>query len=422
MRCQLHPLAIHERPLADYAQVVGEHEVERLRELARPLAGTRVLHLTAAAPRGRTAELLYALLPILRDAGVKPEWRVAFGNRAFRIAARSLHDGMQGAEAGIEDSAWDAYAQALESAAAGLEGEWDAVVLHDPQPLAAVAGIDSGPVAWRCHLDSSEPDTAAWERLAPFAERCAARVFAMDSFAPPGAQADHAIPPAIDPLAPAAAELPVRLAGRIARSNGLDLSRPFVSQVARLDPWKDPHSVIDAFTLAKEELPDLQLALAGAPAPDDAEGWRVFKEISDYATGLPDVHVVTGYTGTGSVELSALRRLARAVVHRSLREGFGLAASEALWQGTPVVAEAAGGIPLQVRDGEEGFLTEDVDDTAARVVELVRDPGLAIELGQRGRERVREHFLVTRLLGDELELLAALTGERRLIANPRTPG
>jgi trehalose synthase len=408
MRCQLHPLPVHGRSLGDHAQVVGEEEVARLREAAEPLRGARVLHLTAAGPRGRTAELLHALLPLLRDAGLEPEWRVAFGDRRFRHAARSLHDGMQGAEAGIEDDAWEEYAGALEEAAAGVDGEWDAVVLHDPQPLPAVAGIDAGHAAWRCHLDASEPDEGAWERLAPFAERCPARVFPIASFAPPGSTADHEIAPAIDPLGPAAVELPVRLAGRIVRSAGLDLSRPFVTQVARLDPWKDPHAVIDAFSLAKEELPGLQLALAGAPAPDDAEGWRVFKEIADYAAPLADVHLITGYTGAGSVELGALRRLARVVVHRSLREGFGLAVSEALWKGTPVVAGPDGGIPLQMRDGEEGYLCDTVEESAQRVVELVRDPGLAIELGERGRKRVRERFLVTRLVGDELELLAAL--------------
>jgi trehalose synthase len=163
--------------------------------------------------------------------------------------------------------------------------------------------------------------------------------------------------------------------------------------------------VIDAFDIARDELPDLQLVLAGAPAPDDPEGWRTFKEISDYATGQDDVHLVTAYTGAGNVEFGAIRRLARVSVQRSVREGFGLAVSEALWKGTPVVAGPDGGIPLQVRDGREGFLAEEDDEIAARIVELVRDPGLAIELGAAGRERVRERFLLTRLLADELELL-----------------
>jgi trehalose synthase len=272
-----------------------------------------------------------------------------------------------------------------------------------------VAGLQADvPVVWRCHLDASEPDGAAWERLAPFAERCAATVFPDASFAPPGLAVDHSIPPAIDPLAPAAVELPVRVAGRIARSSGLDLSRPFVCQVARIDPWKDPHAVIDSFSLAREELPELQLALAGAPAPDDADGWRVFKEIADYAAPLDDVHLVTGYTGAGGVELGALRRLARVMVHRSLREGFGLAVAEALWKGTPVIAGRDGGIPLQIEDGREGYLTDTVEETAGRIVELVNDPGLAIEMGKRGQERVGERFLVTRLLADELDLLAAV--------------
>jgi trehalose synthase len=410
MRCQLHPLPVHSRPPGDYAQVVGDEEVERLLALAEPLAGARVLHVSTAGPRGRTAEQLQSLLPLLRGAGIEPEWRVAFGDRPFREIARALHDGAQGAEAGLVDGGWDRYAQALEAAAAEVEGEWDAVVLHDPEPLPAVAGFEAGPLAWRCHVDASDPDEDAWARVAPFADRCAARVFPAGSFAPPGATADREIPPAIDPLGPAAVELPVRLAGRIVRSAGIDLSRPFCAMVARLDPWKDPHAVVDAFELATDEVPQLQLALAGAPAPDDAEGWRVFKEIADYAAPLDDVHLVTGFTGAGSVELGAVRQLARVLVHHSLREGFGLAASEALWKGTPVVAGASGGIPLQVRDGQEGYLCETPEETAQRLVELVRDPGLAIELGENGRRRVRERFLVTRLVADELGFMAELTG------------
>jgi trehalose synthase len=406
MKAQLHALAPGRRALEDHAPLAGEAAIERARELAEPLRGARVLHVSAAAPRGRTPELLGSLLPLMRGAGVEADWRVLFGDAELRAAGRALHDGAQGGETGLGDAEYATYARACEEAAAALHGEYDAVIVHDPQPLAAMPALEqAGPVVWRCHVDASEADAGTAERLAPLAERCAERVFAVDSFELPGVAATRAIPPAIDPLGAANVDVPVRLAGRLLRSLGVDLERPFVCQVARLDPWKDPHAVIDAFDIAHDELPDLQLVLAGAPAPDDPEGWRTFKEISDYASGHDDVHLVTAYTGAGNVEFGAIRRLARASVQRSLREGFGLAVSEALWKGTPVVAGPAGGIPLQVRDGREGFLAEEDDAIAARIVELVRDPGLAIELGAAGRERVRERFLLTRLLADELDLL-----------------
>jgi trehalose synthase len=178
----------------------------------------------------------------------------------------------------------------------------------------------------------------------------------------------------------------------------------------RFDRWKDPHATIEAFGLAREELPSLQLVLAGALEDADADGWRVLREISDYAKGSDDVLLLTSYEGVGGLELGALQFIARVALQRSIREGFGLAASEALWKGTPVVGGTDGGLPLQVRHGVDGYLTDDVADAAARVVELVRDPGLAIEMGEAGRERVRERFLVTRVLEDELALMATLLG------------
>jgi trehalose synthase len=178
----------------------------------------------------------------------------------------------------------------------------------------------------------------------------------------------------------------------------------------RVDRWKDPHATIEALALVREELPELQLVLAGAIDDADAGGWSVLREISDYAEGNDDVLLLTSYEGVGGLELGGLQLLARVALQRSLREGFGLGASEAMWKGTPVVGGTGGGLPLQVRDGVDGYLTDEVPETAQRIVELVRDPGLAIEMGESGRERVRERFLVTRVLEDELKLVATVLG------------
>ncbi|HWH44404.1 MAG TPA: glycosyltransferase, partial [Thermoleophilaceae bacterium] len=260
----------------------------------------------------------------------------------------------------------------------------------------------------RAGIDAARPDPPAWERARPLAERFDAAVFPLASFAPPGLEGVREIHPAIDPLGPRCRDLPLKLAGDSLRMLGLDLERPLCCQVGALDPWRDPHDTIDAFRLAKEEEPSLQLVLAGAPAAGDDEGWRVAGEVAAYAAGTPDLHVLTGYAGVGETELNALQRLSRAALARSVREDFAISASEALWKGTPVVAAPDGGLPEQVADGVTGLIAHTAEDTARALVELVRDPALSIVLGSAGRERVRERFLVTRLVADELELMGSL--------------
>ena len=396
----LQPVDLAPRPLGEYAPACGAEALERLRAAAAPVSGARVLHLSVAgAGGGRVPELLQASLPIALDLGLEVEWKVLFGGPELTGVAAALQDGLQGAETALEDGAFDAYLEACSVAADGH----DVVVLHDPAGIGAAAAI-AGPVVWRCHLDCSRPDPPAWERAAPLVEACAAAWTPDESFSPPGTEAG-ALPPGIDPLSPRNLDLAPRLAGRVLRQLGVDLTRPFVCQLMRMDRWKDPHSTLEAFALAREELPQLQLVLAGAV---DQEDWPAIKEVSDYAEGQEGVLVLTSYSGVGNLELGALQRLARLGLLRALREGFGLAASEAMWKATPVIGGRDGGVPLQVRDGVEGYITDTPEQTAARIVELVGDPGLAIEMGQAGRERVRERFLVTRALEDELRLLGTV--------------
>ena len=268
------------------------------------------------------------------------------------------------------------------------------------------ARAGGGPaVLWRVHEDASRAEPDALARAESLAERCAAVLVSDESFAPPAVQDGRlqVAPPGIDPLDPRNLELESRLPGRVVRPLGVDLDRPFCLQVLELDRWDDPHAGIDAFQVAKTEEPELQLVLAALLDRASTESWQAAKEISDYAEGTEDVLLLTSYEGLGSLELGALLLLARTVIERSLREGFELAPFEALWKRTPVV----GGIPLTVRDGVDGFLAPDPGEAAARIVELVRDPGLAIEMGRAGRERVREHFLVTSALERELRVVGA---------------
>jgi trehalose synthase len=346
------------RAAADYAGIAGEEQIGRLHEAAQPLQGARVLHLAAAGSRLRSPEILPSLLSLYGDLGLGAEFQVLAGERPLWRIVRQLEDGLQGGETAISDEAWTEF---LEDSPAP-EG-YDAVIAHGPGALGAAAKA-GGAYVWRCELDFSSPDPAAWERLKPLVD---------------GSDAVAELPEAIDPLSPASVDLPVQLAGSMLRSLGVDLSRPCCFQARPFDTWQDPHEVIDAFT--DSAVAGLQLVLAGDPQNDDVEAWRLLREVSDYADTQDGVLLLRN---VGDVELNALRTLARVGVESSLAKGSELSALETLWKGTPVV-----------------------DADAERIAELVGDPGLAIELGSAGHERVRDGHLITRLAENELRLLAS---------------
>src|SRR3954463_12633183 len=404
MRSGLQRIDPGRRSLGDYTELAGEEQIERIRALSGSLRGMRVIHVSPAAPRNGCPELLRGLLPLAADAGIDIEWRVLYGSAPFGDVARDLYDGLQGAETAIAPSTWSEYLEGVTAAAGSLRDDCDVLVLHDPAPLGLLAQDDGkARVVWRCHVDAAEPEPATRERLFPLLEDCDWGVFACDDFWPPNLGGDvRAIAPAIDPLGPKNMDMPMRLAGHVLRSLGIDLTRPLVCNVSRLDRWKDPHGVIDAFAQVKKTVPDLQLVLVGALPGEGPQDFRIAREVSDYAAGIDDLRVMTSYTGLGEVEVGALQRVSRVSLQRSLREGFGLAAAEALWKRTPVVAVPGGGVATQVEDGTNGYLVDDTAAMAARLVELIQDPGLAIALGSAGRRRVRERFLITRLLEDEL--------------------
>jgi trehalose synthase len=402
----LQPMALGARPPGDYAPVAGARALEGLAAAAEPLRGARILHVSAAGTAGRVPELLGSMLPLAAASGIEVEWRVLFGSPAERALAAALQSGLRGAESAIEREAWEAFVEGCARAAGELAEGYDTVVLHD-SALALVAGIEA-PAVWRCHDDLAAAEPEALQLVRPFHERCRLVLVPDESFASPALRGERlvAAPPGIDPLDPRNLEFESRLPGRVVRPLGVDLERPFCLQVLELDRWDDPHAAIETFRIAQAEEPELQLVLAGLLDAADSEDWQAAKEVSDYVAGGDGVLLLTSYEGLGSLELGALQLLARVVVERSLGEGFELAPCESLWKRTPVIGGTGGGLPLVVRDGVDGFLTDDEGEAAARLLELVRDPGLAAELGRAGRERVRERFLVTGALERELRALA----------------
>ena len=297
-----------------------------------------------------------------------------------------------------------------------MDGGYDFIIIHDPQPagLLHAHGKKDTRWVWRCHIDTSEPNPDAWRFLAPYLEGFDAAVFTMADFVPANLPVERVevIAPAIDPLSPKNIDLDTATAGQILDWIGIEIPGRLITQVSRFDPWKDPLGVIDAYRLVREQIPDLQLALVGSMALDDPEGWDVYRQVSDAANQDPLIHVNTNLTGVGNIEVNAFQRLSEVIVQKSIREGFGLVVSESLWKGTPVVAGRAGGIPLQVPEGVGGLLVSDTEACAQALLELLGDEQLRRRLGQSGREHVREHFLLPRLLMEELRLLATLDSGR----------
>jgi trehalose synthase len=351
---------------------------------------------------------------LLRDLGIAVDWKVIGGSPDFFRATKALHNALQGSPVSLTDDERAAYLDCARENAETLDGDYDFIVVHDPQP-AALRSAHSGGAArwvWRCHIDTSEPNRDAWSFLRPCLEGYDAAVFTMPEFVPPDFPIARVetVPPAIDPLSPKNMELDAGTASQILDWIGVDLPGRLVTQVSRFDPWKDPLGVIEAYRLVRGEIADLQLALVGSMALDDPEGWDVYREVSEAAGRDPLIHLYTNLTGVGNVEVNAFQRLSEVVVQKSIREGFGLVVSESLWKASPVVAGRAGGIPLQMPEGVGGLLVASTEECARAMLELLSDRELARELGRRGRAHVRTHFLLPRLLRDELRLLASLPG------------
>ncbi len=395
-----------------YREIVPEEILDGLREQAAALRGARILHINATPYGGGVSELLRSSVPLLRDLGLSVEWKVIGGSPDFYRATKALHNALQGSSESLTEAERAVYMQCAHENAALVDGGHDFVVIHDPQPAAllGVNGRGDARWVWRCHIDTSEPNPDAWRFLRPLLADYDAAVFTMAEFVPPDLPVARVrtIAPAIDPLSPKNLDLPERTASQILDWIGIDLPGRLVTQVSRFDRWKDPFGVIAAYRLVREEVPGLQLAMVGSMALDDPEGWEVYGQLTEHSESDPLIHIYTNMTGASNVEVNAFQRLSDVVVQKSIREGFGLVVSESLWKGTPVVAGRAGGIPLQMPEGVGGILVDSVEECAKGMLELLRDRELAAQLGEAGRAHVREHFLLPRLLLEELRLLTEL--------------
>jgi trehalose synthase len=403
------------KSLADYATIAARGLMDEIRELAEPLAGARVLELSATAFGGGVAEIQYTLVPLMQDAGLSVEWRIIKGADAFFAATKTIHNALQGNPQGLTVEQREVFAQFQELNAREIDADaYDFIVVHDPQPVGVIDHLGGGSAKWiwRGHIDFSTPNDDVLDFLLPSIRRYDAAVFHLADYVPHRTGLPPCViwPPAIDPLAPKNMALSVEDASYIVDQFGIDITRPLLTQVSRFDPWKDPLGVIDAYRLVKEVHPDVQLALVGSMAHDDPEGWDYWNQTVAYADGDADIFILSNLNNVGSVEVNAFQVHSAAVIQKSIREGFGLTVSEALWKGRPTVAGRVGGIVTQIEDGRTGWLVDSSTECAEACIEILRNPGEARQRALKGKEYVRRHFLTPRLLRDWLVLMNRLLG------------
>jgi trehalose synthase len=402
------------KSLADYATIATRGLMDEIRRLAEPLAGKRVVHLSATAFGGGVAEINYTLVPLMQDAGLEVEWRIIQGENEFFEVTKTIHNALQGNPQGLTEEQRETFRRYQDLNAKQFEDDYDFVIVHDPQPVGMIDFFpeSSAKWIWRGHIDFSTPNRDVFDFIIPSLGRYDAAIFHMREYVPKasGLPECYIWPPAIDPLAPKNMALSAEDAAYIVDQFGIDVERPLLTQVSRFDPWKDPLGVIDAYRVVKQRFPDVQLALVGSMAHDDPEGWDFYNQTVSYAAGDPDIYILSNLNNVGSVEVNAFQVHSAAVIQKSIKEGFGLTVTESLWKTRPTVAGRVGGIVAQITDGETGWLVDSSMECAEACIEIMRDPAEARQRALRGKEYVRRHFLTPRLLRDWLVLFNRLYG------------
>lgn len=408
------------KSIDDYRPIIGEERTEEILSYAAALRDARVLHVNATAFGGGVAEILGTLIPLMNDVGLRADWQVIQGADEFFNVTKAMHNSLQGMYYDWTPAMRDIWLKYNRLNADPFDETYDYVVIHDPQPAAIPSLIEErtghrdGKWVWRCHIDLTDAQVQVWDFLRPHIERYDAAIFTLREYVKEDltGPAIHHIPPAIDPLSTKNIELPSETVDAILARYGVDPARPMITQISRFDPWKDPLGVIDVYRAVKQEFPDLQLVLVASMASDDPEGWDWYERTVRRAGEDWDIHILSNLNGVGNLEVNAFQRAARLVIQKSVREGFGLVVSEALWKGRPVVAGNVGGIPLQIVDGTTGFLVNTTEECIEKVSFLLHHQREAERMGAQGVEYVRENFLTTRYLRDYLRIFCQLSGSK----------
>jgi trehalose synthase len=396
--------------LADYEPIIGKSQLDELRFVARALRGKRVKMVNSTAVGGGVAEMLNRLVPLLDELEVKTSWEVITGGNDFFEVTKGFHNALHGADFTLTDAARDVFLMHTEQNRQRMKFDEDFVVIHDPQPAGLISSRSGAGQhwIWRCHIDLSHPNPDVWGFLQPMVERYGAAVFSSPAFARRLAIPQALFYPCIDPLSDKNKDLGESYIQSVCDNFGVDRKRPIVTQISRFDRLKDPLGVIQAYKMAKKYV-DFQLVLAGGGASDDPEGAAVLQEVNEAAGEDPDV-IILDLPPWSALEINALQRASTIVVQKSLKEGFGLTVTEALWKGKPTIAGAVGGIPTQVIDKLTGALVHSAEGCAYQIRYLLTHPEFGAQLGRNGREHVKENFLMTTNARRWVLLLRILSG------------
>jgi trehalose synthase len=401
----------------DYGKIIRPQNLEEIMMLAEKLQGKTVKMVNSTAVGGGVAEMLNRTVPLFNEIGLKVKWEIIKGGGDFFNVTKAFHNALHGKSVPLQPSMFDIFKETNENNAKEMSFDEDVIVIHDPQP-AALIEARKNPASkwvWRCHIDTSKPDLRVWDFLKNYIVKYDASIFSAPSFAKELPIPQYMIYPAIDPLSEKNRDLSQQEINSVLKKYKISSDKPIITQVSRFDYLKDPVGIFETYRLVKKHA-DCQFIYAGGTASDDPEGAKVLNELQDRASGEKDFHILL-LPPSANFEVNAIQRASTVILQKSLREGFGLTVTEALWKGKPVIASAVGGIPLQIIHNFTGLLVHSIEGAAYQARYLLSNPKIAKKLGEYGREHVREKFLVTRILRNYLLLFISLSHPGETIIN-----
>jgi len=399
--------------ITQFSGISPKGDLILLHKLGEKLNNRSFLHINSTSAGGGVAEILHRMIPILKDLGIDARWEVIEGDERFFDITKKIHNSIQGNFEDITEDMWQHHYEINRRNVERLNLDADAVLIHDPQPAPLIEFRKSGRWIWRCHIDVSHPIKEVCDYLLRYCGKYDASIFSVAKFARAMGIDEFIIPPSIDPISEKNRELTGEEISKTLNKFQIPTDRPMILQVSRFDRFKDPIGVIKAYRLVKK-YNDCILVLAGSPATDDPEGEIVLKEVQDYSLDDPDIHILL-LPPFSDMDINALQRTATVVLQKSLKEGFGLTVSEAMWKGKPVIGGATGGIPLQLIHGVTGFLVHSAEGAAFRTRQLLNNPEIAKKMGENAREHVRKNFLITRQARDYLSVWYAMENKGKSV-------
>jgi trehalose synthase len=400
------------RNLENYREIVGDEVISGIYRKARKLYGKHFLQINSTYYGGGVAEILDSLVPLMNNVGIEADWRILRGSPDLFTITKKFHNALQGDPINLSDMKKQLYVGANEAFSTYCHIEHDCVIVHDPQPLPLIRFYRKRqPWVWRCHIDLTNPNKNLWEFIKGFILKYDMVIFSSEKYKKEDLPVEQrVIVPSIDPLSFKNKELSEKDIVKYVKKAGIPNDKPVITQVSRMDPWKDPEGLLEIFKRVREKV-ECRLVYCYDMALDDPQGTAVFSKVYRKANKLREKGDVVFVVGKNQILVNAIQRSSTVLVQNSIREGFCLSVTEALWKGKPIVATNVGGIPIQIRNAEEGFLVEpnDKQQFADSIIEILKNPSLAEEMGKKGKERAKKNFLITRLLSDYLDLLNDIT-------------